>query len=206
MTTNATVSSTTPTSVIVGPDGKPSWIMTKWMQSVGTNLNQNFDPNGDYQGPIGLRATIAGRATLASIVQFISTGGIVQAAGIDFAIGYLNKDTDHIADGFGSPLAGGRAANTALIVSAPAPEPSKWLRGLVGGVFINSQPGFADLSGTADPGQVPSLSSLTGQITLAQLPAALFSGTITTAKLTGAGTNGSMTFVNGSLQSQVAAT
>ncbi len=34
----------------------------------------------------------------------------------------------------------------------------------------------------------------------------LFSGTITTAKLTGGGTNGSMVFVNGRLVNEVAAT
>jgi len=42
---------------------------------------------------------------------------------------------------------------------------------------------------------------------LSQLsPPTTFSGTIVTAKLTGGGANGSMTFVNGVLTSQVAAT
>lgn len=207
MSTNATVSSTTPTGIIVGPDGKPSWIMTKWMQSVGTNLNQNFDPNGDYQGPIGLRATIAGRSTLASILQFISTGGVVQAAGIDFDIAYLNKDTDHIADGFGSPLAGGRAANTALLVSPPAPESSKWVTGLVAGIFVKSRPAFSDIAGAASAAQIPALPGINGQITNAQLPPGTISATITTAKLTVGGATGSMTFDStGRLTAQVQAT
>lgn len=206
MSTNATVSSTTPTGIIVTSDGKPTWNMTKWMQGVQGVVNGNFDPNGNYQGPIGLRATIGGRSTLASIVQFIDTGGVVQADGIDFALDYLNKDTDHITDGSGSPLAGGRAAHTALLVSPPTVEPHKFVKGLVAGVFVKAKPDFADLSGTADTSQVPPLSSLTGQIGTGQLPAGLFSGTITTAKLTGGGANGSMTFLNGSLQSQVAAT
>src|ERR1039458_9048731 len=119
MSTNATVSNTTPTGIIVNSDLTPTWNMTKWMQSVGSTVNANFDPKGNYQGPIGARATIDGRSTLASILQFISTGGIVQANGIDFALAYLNKDTDHIADGFGSPMAGGRGASTRLIAPTP---------------------------------------------------------------------------------------
>ena len=74
------------------------------------------------------------------------------------------------------------------------------------GVFTLSQPSFGDISGTATAAQVPALSALTGNITTSQLPTGLFSGTITTAKLTVGGTNGSMTFVNGSLSSQTAAT
>ena len=176
------------------------------MQGVGGTVNANFDPKGNYQGPIGIRSTIGGRSTLATIVQYIDTGGVVQAAGIDFALAYLNKDTDHITDGFGSPLAGGRAAHTALIVSPPAVTPHEWVTGLVGGVFVKSQPGFADLSGTAGAGQTPPLSDLAGWITSAQLPVGAFSGTIATAKLTTLGANGSMTFLNGQLTGQVAAT
>ena len=206
MSTNATVSSTTPTGIITTSDGKPTWNMTKWMQSIGSTINANFDPNGDYQGPIGSRATINGRATLASIVQFLDTGGVVTGPGVDFARAYLNKDTDHIADGFGSPLAGGKAAYTALVASPPAVTPHKWLAGLVSGVFVESQPEFADLSGAATVAQVPPLSSLSGRITAAQLPVAGISVTIVTAQLTTLGTQGSMTFVGGQLVGQVAAT
>jgi len=207
MTTSATVSNTTPTGVIVTSEGSATYAFLKWMQSVGQTVNANFDPKGNYQGPIGSRATIDGRATLASIVQFISTGGIVQADGIDFAIAYLNKDTDHIADGFGSPLAGGKAAHTALVVSPPVVTPHEWVDGLVGGIFTKSQPGFADLSGTADPAHVPPLSGLGGQITNAQMPPGTIAATIVTAKLTGGGANGSMTFDStGRLIAQVQAT
>jgi hypothetical protein len=206
MSTNATVSNTTPTGVIVNSDGTATYAFLQWLRNVGQAINLNFDPKGNYQGPIGLRATIGGRATLASIVANIDTNGVVEASGIDFARAYLNKDTDHIADGFGSPLAGGREAYTALVVSPPTVEPHKFVTGLLGGVFVKSQPGFADVSGTADPGQVPNLSALTGQITTGQLPTGGFTGTIITAQLTTLGTQGSATYVNGWLQSQVAAT
>ena len=207
MSTNATVSNFTPNTALVDSNGIATFAFLKWMQNVGGTVNANFDPKGNYQGPIGARATIDGRATLASIVQFLDTGGIMGAAGIDFARAYLNKDTDHIADGSGSPLAGGRAAYTALLASPPAVTPHRWLTGLVGGVFVNSQPGFGDLTGTAVPGQVPPLYALTGQITAGQFPAGGIAATITTAKLTGGGTTGSMTFdATGRLTAQVQAT
>jgi len=203
MPSNAVVSNTTPNGPIVEKDGRATFAFLKWMQGVGSTVNGAFDQNGDYQGDIGTRATINGRATLASIVQFISTGGVVQADGIDFALPYLNKDTDHITDGFGSPLAGGKAAFTALIQSPPAVTPHKWVKGLVGGLFELDQPAFSDLSGSAAAAQIPNLDALNGQITEAQLPSAGLTVTITTF---GPTTNGSMTFTNGLLTAQTPAT
>lgn len=74
------------------------------------------------------------------------------------------------------------------------------------GLFTQSQPAFSDISGTATAGQIPALSSLSGQITTSQLPASGLSVTITTAKLTTGGTNGSMTFTSGILTAQTPAT
>jgi hypothetical protein len=155
VTPSAVVSNTTPSGPLVDKDGRALYPFIKWMQSIGTLVNQGFDPDGKFQGAIGTRATIDGRATLASIVQYISTGGVVQAQGIDFALAYLNKDTDHIADGLGSPLAGGKAAYTALLQSPPTVTPHEWVRGLTGGVFVKSQPAFADISGTIATAQLP---------------------------------------------------
>jgi len=59
------------------------------------------------------------------------------------------------------------------------------------GAFTQSQPAFADVS---------------GQIASSQLPASGLSVTMTTAKLTTAGTQGSQTFTNGILTAQVQAT
>ena len=50
------------------------------------------------------------------------------------------------------------------------------------------------------------LPDIGGQITVGQLPAVGVSVTIATAKLTGGGANGSMTFTNGLLTAQVQAT
>lgn len=173
------VSSTTPNGQIVGPDGKATFSFIKWMQSIGTTINSTFDTQGDYQGGIGDQATIVGRKTLASIVQNIDTDGVVGPNGIDFARNYINKDTDHIADGTGSPLAGGKVAFAALVASTPVAgqtirfdgtgwlpvaiaesEPaaaSKWLDSYddATGTFTASQPAFANVNGILSPAQLP---------------------------------------------------
>jgi hypothetical protein len=59
------------------------------------------------------------------------------------------------------------------------------------GIFSQAQPDFTDIS---------------GQITTSQLPVSGVSVTITTAALTGLGTQGSMTFTNGILTAQTPAT
>lgn len=85
---------------------------------------------------------------------------------------------------------------------------SEWINSYnaVTGAFTQTQPAFTDVTGVATAAQVPSLSSITGQITTAQLPAAGISIVIVTAALTTLGTQGSMTFTNGLLTAQVAAT
>jgi hypothetical protein len=141
------VSSTTPTGQIVNNDGTATYAFIKWMQSVGSTVNVAFDSGGIFQGPIGAQATIDGRSTLATIVQNIDITGVIEANGIDFIRAYLHKDTDHIADGTGSPLAGGKAAQIALITTPPVPEAHKWVNGFVAGVFTKSQPAYSDLTG-----------------------------------------------------------
>jgi hypothetical protein len=173
------VSSTTPNGRLIDSDGKATFPFIKWMQGVGATVNGAFDAAGNYQGPIGAQATINGRATLASIVSRIDTDGVVLASGIDFSRAYINKDTDHIDDGTGSPLAGGKVAFSALVASIPtagqtirfngtnwlpvfialtqAAAPSRWLNSYnaATGVFTASQPAFSDISGAATSAQLP---------------------------------------------------
>lgn len=202
------VSSTTPTGQLIGSDGKATFAFIKWMQSIGTTINTTFDTQGDYQGGIGDQATIVGRKTLATIVQNIDTDGVVLADGINFARNYINKDTDHIADGIGSPLAGGKVAFAALVSSTPtagqtirfdganwipvaiaesqAPVTNRWLNSYneSTGAFTASQPAFSNLSGAATPAQIPALSALSGAVTPAQVPAlSALSGRIATGQL-----------------------
>lgn len=191
---------------IVDGNKMATWNFLKILQDWDTKLANGLNSIGQITQDIPAATKIIGRGAIGLILQFIDDGGQVLAGGIDFARAYINKDTDHIADGAGSPLAGGRAAEIALVTSPPTPEASKWVNGLVAGVFTKTQPAFTDISGTATAAQVPTLSALSGQITQAQLPAAGITATITTAQLTVGGAQGSMTFVNGQLVGQVQAT
>lgn len=84
----------------------------------------------------------------------------------------------------------------AIIQIAPqtiAAVTSKWLNSYSAttGLFTSTQPAFTDIS---------------GNLATSQLPTVGISATITTAKLTVGGTNGSQTFTNGILTAQVQAT
>lgn len=214
---SSVVSNALPSEPIVDPQtGRPSFAWIKWFQGVGNTVNRGFDQQGNYQGPIGANATIAGRQFLSTIIQNLTSAGLLSS--------------DFVTDGAGSPIIGGKTAYAALIASAPASGQTLRFNGTVwlpvalaesiakslhqwldsydaaSGVFTQSQPSFVDLAGTANPSQLPVLSALNGQITNTQLPSDGISATITTAKLTPGGAQGSMTFTNGILMAQVQAT
>lgn len=193
---------------IVDPkNGMPTYPFLKQLTIWATQLTNGLSQIGQITQPIPDTTPVGARTEgIGVTLQNIDDAGVVTAGGIDFDRAYLNKDTDHIADGTGSPLAGGKAAEIALVTSAPVPTPKKFLKGMLAGVFTEEQPDFSDLSGNATAAQVPALSALNGQIDISQLPSAGISVTITTAKLTVGGTDGSMSFSNGLLVGQVAAT
>jgi hypothetical protein len=218
-------------SPIVDGDGNATFSFTKVLQGWDTKLQNGLNQIGQITQPIPTSTPVEGRTEgIGVTLQFLDKNGTVLAGGIDFARAYTNKDTDHITDGAGTPLAGGRVAYAALVASAPiagqtlefngthwlpvaiavskAPVAHRWLNGYdaATGTFTAAQPAFTDIAGIATAAQIPALSALSGQITAAQLPPGGFSGTITTAKLTTGGTNGSMTFVSGQLTAQVQAT
>lgn len=192
---------------ITDSSGNPTYAFLKQLQLWQQQLTNGLNAIGQITQDIPPTTPIEGRTEgIGTTVQFIDSGGIVLADGIDFARAYINKNTDHIADGTGSPLSGGKAAEIALVTSPPAVEPHKWVDGLVADVFTKSQPAFSDISGAATASQVPDLDALDGRITVAQLPSAGISVTITTAAITPTGAQGSMTFENGILTAQVPAT
>lgn len=193
-------------SPIADSNGMATWSFVKILQDWDTKLRNGLNSIGQITQDIPVATKIVGRVAIGTILQFLDNGGQVLAGGIDFGRAYTNKDTDHIADGTGSPLAGGKAAKIALVTSPPVPEPSKWVNGFAAGVFTKTQPAFSDLSGAATSAQVPALPALSGQITTGQLPAVGINAIITTAKLTVGGVNGSMTFTSGLLTAQVQAT
>jgi hypothetical protein len=255
MSNKPVVSSITPQTPLLDPKtGQISFTWIKWFQGIQQAVNTAFDQQGNFDGNLGADATIANRsATILVILHNIDDNGVVTAEGIDFSRNYLNKDTDHINDGLGSPLAGGKLAFAALVSSMPAegqilvfngmqwlPHAKattiakvahQWLDSYsdTAGTFTQSQPSLSDIADvppfpvTASPAAnkwlksydsatgiftetQPAFTDVSGQITVAQAPAAGLSVTITTAKLTTGGANGSMTFQNGILTAQVQAT
>jgi hypothetical protein len=173
MSNKPVVSSTTPqTPLIDKSTGQISFTWIKWFQGVQQAINAAFNQQGQFDGNLGADATIANRnGTILFILHNIDDTGVVTAAGIDFARSYLNKDTDHIADGLGSPLAGGKIAYAAMVTSIPiegqilvfdgdnwlphakattiSKQPRTWLDGFndATGFFTQSQPALSDISG-----------------------------------------------------------
>lgn len=200
-TTGQVVSATTPAGQIIDMKtgyGTP-W-MQKWMQGIGATINAAFDQQKNLLPnsiPTPTATTIGGVKAIAGAVsqwiRSIGTDGTPQLSQPAFSdISGTASETQI------PPLA--------QLSGAVTPGQVPQLSQLNGKVIAAQVPSLSALNGAVTADQVPDLSDLNGQITEAQLPAGLFSGTIVTAKLTGGGTNGSMTFVNGSLQSQVAAT
>lgn len=172
------VSNTTPNGKLINPDGTATFPMIKWMQGIGRAINAAVDPDGSFDGNIGPDATINGRSTLAKIVQFIDADGVVTGPGIDFARAYANKDTDHINDGSGNPLAGGKVAYAALVASMPVAgqtieyDGSHWLpvaiaqsKAIVPSQFLQSYDAATGTftSATAPSSPIPSLGKVNNQ-------------------------------------------
>jgi len=67
------------------------------------------------QGAIQAQANITGRSEQISVTtQNIDASGVLLGPGADFSRAYLNKTTDNITDGTGSPLTGGKRGFQAL--------------------------------------------------------------------------------------------
>lgn len=180
MSTRPVLSTTTPLTPIIDPNGQMSFAWIKWFQNVQNVINSSLDQNGNIVGNIDSGAGITGRSgTIGQILGNIDDGGVVTEDGIDFSRIYINQNINFIADGVGSPIAGGKAAFAAFIASdptigemlvyngtdwlpVPAPESlaevtHEWLDSYdsTTGLFTQSQPAFADVSGVLSPSQIP---------------------------------------------------
>jgi hypothetical protein len=179
--------------------GNPTFAFIKWMQGVSNSVNQ-FDTQGNLNPaslPFPTTSSIGGVEAVNPVahewVNSIGADGaptLTQPSFVDIS-GIANAGQVPPL----SQLNGG--------VTAGQVPPLSQLSGMV---TPNQVPDLSTLNGSVTAAQVPSLSALNGNITDAQLPGDLFSGTIVTAKLTTGGANGSMTFLKGSLQSEVPAT
>lgn len=69
----------------------------------------------NVQGQIVSTTKVSGRTEgLGSTLQNVDSAGVLLAAGADFSRAYVNKNTDNITDGTGSPLTGGKRGFLAL--------------------------------------------------------------------------------------------
>lgn len=215
---------------IVDPKtGTPTFQFIKWFQDASQRLQNGLNQLGQLIGIISAETKIYGRAgTIGTALQNLSGAGELTGSAIVGTIPAAVLPAPTIG-AFGGVRASGSAPGqfvasidatgtpqlaqptfadmggtvspsqlpvptaTALGgVKARAPAGSQWLNAIDNtGTPQSSQPAFTDIS---------------GQIVEAQLPAAGMSVTITTAKLTGTGANGSMTFTNGILTAQTPAT
>jgi len=185
--TSPIVSVSTPTGPLVDiKTGLATFAFLKWLQNIGQLINKVFDNTG---------------AISPDAIPFptsTSLGGIVTA-------GPSANQWVNAIDGTGTPQLSQPSFQNLSGTATPAQIPA--LSALSGSVNPAQVPPLSDLNGAVTASQVPPLSVLSGQITAGQIPAGLgFGGTIVTAKLTVGGANGSMTFSNGFLVSQVPAT
>lgn len=108
---------------IVDKNGQPTRELIKKLQEFDSKLRDSVNLNGQLigliKGLIDAGAKISGRTEgIGTTVGKLDANGIVLAAGADFARAYANKDTDHITDGTGNPLTGGKRGFNALDVNS----------------------------------------------------------------------------------------
>ena len=163
---------------MVDKDGVLTPVFIRGFADLLNRVTEALNLQGQLTGNIFPTSLIVGRVAIGTILQYLDDNGIVLGPGIDFARAYVNKDTDHIADGTGSPLAGGKVAYSALVATSPtaddmpvftgavwaltqkthtkAPASSKWLDSYdsATGDFTNSQPAFSNVSGVATTAQI----------------------------------------------------
>lgn len=160
--------------------GVMTYTWVQWFIDVQNRVQNALNAQGQFDGNISSNATVGNRSeSLSTDIQNIDSNGVITANGIDFTRAYLNKNTDNIADGTGSPLAGGKTAYAAMVASAPTagellgfdgtewkPQQKAHTLGKVAhewidsyseitGDFTQSQPNFTDLAGTLSPSQIP---------------------------------------------------
>lgn len=204
-------------SAIVDKDGMATSFFLKTLQDWDTKLRNGLNEIGQLIGEISAATIIQGRTEgIGTTVGHIDETGMANAPMIDFSRPYVNKTTDHIDDGTGSPLAGGAVAHASLVASSPV---AGQILAYTGTSWDPLHPDFAGLTGQIDPAtQMPNSGvtpgTYTGSFTvnaeglvIAATPGPTgLNVTITTAALTGVGTQGSMTFVDGKLTAQTQAT
>lgn len=182
-------------------DGTPTYIALKLFQDWDTRLTNGLNKIGQLTGDITPSVKIAGRAgSVSAALQHIDSGGVLAASAIS---GVVSPGSLPVA-----------ALGTIGGVQANNPVPHQWVNSIdTAGMPVTSQPGYGDIAGTPIlPADAPatahnwlnSYSAASGVFTEARPDYSDLTGTptgasgsITLAALTGLGTQGSITVVNG---------
>lgn len=195
---------------LMDKNGNMDPVWQRWFINVIQRIQAGLDIIGRFTGEIGSTATVEGRAgTLVEAVQHLSTTGQLAATALTgtIAAGQLPAALTTSQGAVVLPLG---APSNVLDTAAFQPSTAFDAAGSAATAQANAEAFAANgsniSSGTVAAARIPALSLLSGQITTSQLPSSGISATITTAKLTAGGTNGSMTFVNGILTASTPAT
>ena len=206
-TSNNVVSPRTPTTPIFDANGQMAYVWVKFFQDLAQAVNSALTILGQFNGQIGAQATVVSHTgTLANAIQHLSSAGVIQAGGIDF-----NVTAPAFSQVTGTAVPAQLPSATDLAhgaVTLPVGAPSTTL-----GTAAFNNTGDFDPAGAAATAQTnaenfaSNAANLTsGNLDIARMPSSGLSVTITTAKLTGTGANGSMTFQNGILTASTPAT
>jgi hypothetical protein len=196
--------SVTSASAITGQviDPKTGYLTRQWQQvflSWQQQLGTGFDQKGNLIGNINPTVGIVGRlGTIGGILFNIDKNGVVQAAGMAAATSTSQ----------GAILLPSNATTNQLGTAAIQPASSFDSVGSAAAAQTAAE-SFAQTAADTAQSNAEAFSSDAGNITTGTLDPARLSGisvTVTTAKLTGGGANGSLTFTNGLLTSEIPAT
>ena len=197
--TNLVASPQTPVSapLIEGKADRISWAWLKWAQGITQAVNQALNILGIFNGILGLNATVEGHpGTLADTVQHLTATGTLDAAHLTGVVPSAQLPPALPSVQGAVVLPSGAPSNTlgsAAFADTSAFDPA--------GAAATAQTNAESFATAGDVATLAGAQAYTngkfaGAITV----------TITTAALTGTGTQGSMTFTNGLLTAQTPAT
>ena len=197
-------------SPIVDSNGNTTFAFTKVLQGWDTKLSNGLNQLGQLIGEINPTTVIAGRTEgIGTTVANIDSAGVVQSTGLVAA-----TDTTHgavtLPSGATSNVLGSAAVQpTGAFDASGAAAQAQLAAQAFASTAANTAQAFASTAANTAQSNAEAFASDASNLTSGTVPLGRLPGltvTIATAKLTGGGADGSQTFTNGLLTSQVAAT